>query len=185
MPKEVVADLKRRMEGAVTALHSDLKGLRTGRANTSLLDRVVVEVYGSKMPLNQVATVNVPEARLITVQVWDKSNAAAVEKAIGNAGLGLNPMSDGALIRVPIPDLSEERRKELVKVAHQYAEKAKVAIRNVRRDGMDNLKKLEKAGSISEDDLRNYSDNIQKLTDEYVKNVDEAVSHKEKDILVG
>lgn len=185
MPKEVVADLKRRMEGAITALHSDLKGLRTGRANSALLDRVVVEVYGSKMPLNQVATVNVPEARLITVQVWDKSNVQAVEKAIGNAGLGLNPMSDGTLVRVPIPDLSEERRKELVKVAHQYAEKAKVAIRNVRRDGMDNLKKLEKSGGISEDEVRGYSDNVQKLTDDFVKNVDDAVAHKEKDILVG
>lgn len=183
MTKELLVDLKRRMEGALTALHSDLKGLRTGRANASLLDRVVAEVYGSKMPLNQVATVNVPEARLITVQVWDKSNVAIVEKAISNAGLGLNPMSDGQLIRVPIPDLSEERRKELVKIAHQFGEKAKVAIRNVRRDGMDSLKKLEKDSHISEDDHRVHSDEIQKLTDDFVKQADEAVVHKEKDIL--
>ena len=183
MPKALTADLKRRMEGALTALHSDLKGLRTGRASASLLDRVVVEVYGSKMPLNQVATVNVPEARLITVQVWDKSNAATVEKAISSAGLGLNPMADGQLIRVPIPDLSEERRKELVKIAHQYAEKAKIAIRNVRRDGMDSLKKFEKDNHISEDEHRTHSDEIQKLTDDFVKQAEEAVTHKEKDIL--
>ncbi len=185
MSKALVADLKKRMEGAITSLHSDMKGLRTGRANSSLLDRITIEVYGSKMPLNQVATINVPESRMITVQVWDKSNVQAVEKAIASSGLGLNPVTDGGLVRVPIPDLSEERRKELAKVAHQYAERAKVAIRNVRRDGMDSLKKMEKDKLISEDEHRNNSDEIQKITDNFIVQIDEILSHKEKDIISG
>ncbi len=185
MPQALLKDLERRMEGAVAAFHNDLKGLRTGRANTALLDNIAVDVYGSKMPLNQVATVSVPEARMISVQVWDQGNASAVEKAIANANLGLNPIADGGLIRVPLPDLSEERRKELVKIAHQYAEKSKVAIRNVRRDGMDGLKKMEKDGDISQDEQKGYSDDIQKLTDDFVKQVDEAATTKEKDILEG
>ncbi len=185
MANELVNDLKKRMDGAITALHNDLKGLRTGRANASLLDRITVEVYGSRMPLNQVATVNVPEARLITVQVWDKTNVQLVEKAISSSGLGLNPASDGNLIRVPMPDLSEERRKELVKVAHQYAEKSKVAIRNVRRDGMDGLKKMEKDNKITEDGHRDFGEQIQKITDGFIKQVDEVLAHKEKDIISG
>ncbi len=183
MPGKLIKDLKRRMEGAANAFESDLKGLRTGRASAGLLDSVVVEVYGSKMPLSQVATVSVPEARLLSVQVWDQSNAKVVEKAITNAGLGLNPSSDGGSIRVPIPDLSEERRKELAKIASGYAEKARVAIRNVRRDGMDNLKKLEKDGDMSQDEQHTKGDEVQKLTDSFVKMVDEALSKKEKDIV--
>lgn len=183
MPSNLIADLKKRMEGALGSFHHDLKGLRTGRANTALLDHVTVEVYGSKMPIDQVATVNAPEARLLTVQVWDKGNVAAVEKAITNANLGLNPVSDGNLVRVPIPDLSEERRKEMVKIAHQYAEKARVAIRNVRRDGMDSVKKMEKDGDISKDEQHGIGDDIQKLTDEQIKAVDDALALKEKDIM--
>lgn len=185
MPQNLVKDLEKRMDGALNALHHDFKAIRTGRASASLLDRVVVDVYGSKMPLNQVATVSVPEARMISVQVWDKSNAPAVEKAIANAGLGLNPMSDGNLVRVPIPDLSEERRKEMVKIAHQSSEKAKVAVRNIRRDGIDHLKKMEKDSDISKDELHQRSDEIQKLTDKFVEKIDEALSAKEKDILNG
>lgn len=185
MPENLIQDMKRRMDGAIAAFHNDLKGLRTGRANAGLLDNVTVEVYGTKMPLNQLATVSVPEARLISVQVWDQSNSATVEKAISNAGLGLNPMADGALIRVPIPELSEERRKELVKIAGQYAEKAKVAIRNVRRDGMDSLKKMEKDGNISEDELHDRGDEVQKTTDDFTKQIDEALETKEKDIMEG
>lgn len=176
-------ELKRRMEGALKTLHSEFAGLRTGRASTNLLDHIQVEAYGSYVPLNQVGNVNAPEARMLTVQVWDKSMVKAVEKAIANADLGLNPAADGQLIRVPIPALSEERRKEMVKVAGKYSEHAKVAVRNVRRDGMDGLKAQEKAGKISEDELHTQSDLIQKLTDEYVKKVDEALVHKEKDIL--
>ena len=185
MPQDLINDLTKRMDGALVALHHDFKGIRTGRASASLLDRVMVDVYGSKMPLNQVATINVPEPRMISVQVWDKSNAAAVEKAISNAGLGLNPMADGNLVRVPIPDLSEERRKEMVKIAHQAAEKGKIAVRNVRRDGMDQMKKMEKDSKISEDELHQRSDEIQKLTDQFVTKIDEALAVKEKDILQG
>lgn len=185
MPDSLIADLKRRMEGALNAFHNELKGLRTGRASPALLEHVMIEAYGSKMPLNQVATVSAPESRLLSVQVWDKSMAPAVEKAIANAGLGLNPATDGSLVRVPIPNLSEERRKELAKVAHQYSEKARIAIRNVRRDGMDSLKKLEKDKHISEDEVRMRSDEIQKLTDSFIKQADEAVIIKEKDIMEG
>ena len=177
------ADIERRMTGAVEALKSDLSGLRTGRANTSLLDPVVVEVYGSMMPLNQVATVSAPEPRMLSVQVWDKGNLVAVEKGIAHANLGLNPMIDGQTLRLPMPDLTEERRKELAKLAGQYAEKAKVAIRNVRRDGMESLKADEKKKEISEDDRKRLEDEVQKLTDKYVAETDEAAAKKEQEIL--
>ncbi|WP_156840490.1 ribosome recycling factor [Novosphingobium aquimarinum] len=176
-------DLERRMKGAVEALKHDLSGLRTGRANTTLLDPVTVEVYGAQMPLNQVATVSAPEPRMLSVQVWDKSNVGPVEKAIRSAGLGLNPINDGNTIRLPIPDLTQERRKELAKLAGQYAEKAKVAIRNVRRDGNEALKADEAKKEISEDDKKRGEDEVQKLTDEMIKAVDEEFARKEKDIL--
>lgn len=183
MAKYDKADLERRMKGAVEALRHDLSGLRTGRANTALLDPITVEVYGAMMPLNQVATVSAPEPRLLSVQVWDKSNVTPVEKAIRSAGLGLNPINDGNNIRLPIPDLTEERRKELAKLSHQYAEKARVAIRNVRRDGMDALKADESKKEISEDDRKRGETEVQKLTDELIKAVDEVAAHKEKEIL--
>ncbi len=183
MPANLIQDLRKRMEGSLASLHHEFKGLRTGRANSALLEHVQVEVYGARMPLDQVATISVPESRMLSVQVWDKSNVAIVEKAILNAGLGLNPSSDGNLVRVPMPDLSEERRKEMVKVAHQYAEKSRVSIRNVRRDGMDSVKKLEKDGDISKDDQHRMGDEIQKLTDEFVRKVDEALAVKEKDVM--
>ena len=176
-------DIKRRMEGAVQAFHKDLSGLRTGRASASLVDDIKVDVYGSMMPLNQVATVSVPEPRMITLQVWDKGNVQAVEKAVMNANLGINPSSDGTLIRLPIPDLTEERRKEMVKIASQYAEKTRVAIRNVRRDGMDQIKKAEKDGEISQDEMHGQSDEVQKLTDDFIKQVDDTLAAKEKDIM--
>lgn len=183
MAKYDKADLERRMKGAVEALKHDLSGLRTGRANTTLLDPITVEVYGAMMPLNQVATVSAPEPRLLSVQVWDKSNIGPVEKAIRSAGLGLNPINDGNNIRLPIPDLTEERRKELAKLAHQYAEKARVAIRNVRRDGMDALKTDENKKEISEDERKRGEADVQKLTDEQIKAVEEVASQKEKEIL--
>ena len=183
MAKYDKADLERRMQGAVDSLKSDLGGLRTGRANVTLLDPVQVEVYGAMMPLNQVATVNAPEPRMLSVQVWDKSNVTAVEKGIAHAGLGLNPMTDGQTVRLPIPDLTEERRKELAKLAGQYAEKARIAIRNVRRDGMETLKEDEKKKQISEDEHKRLNEEVQKLTDEYVKLADEAAENKEKEIL--
>lgn len=183
MAKYDKADLERRMKGAVEALRHDLSGLRTGRANTALLDPVNVEVYGAQMPLNQVATVSAPEPRMLTVQVWDKSNIGPVEKAIRSAGLGLNPINDGNSIRLPIPDLTEERRKELAKLSHQYAEKARIAIRNVRRDGMDALKADENKKEISEDERKRAEAEVQKLTDEVIKQADEVAAHKEKEIL--
>jgi ribosome recycling factor len=176
-------DLKRRMHGAVEALKHDLAGLRTGRASTALLDPVNVEVYGATMPLNQVATVSTPEARMLSVQVWDRSNVQPVEKAIRSAGLGLNPVTDGQLIRLPIPDLTEERRKELAKLVGQYAEKAKIAVRNVRRDGMDHLKQDEKKHQISEDEHKRLEQDVQKLTDDTIKEIDELAQSKEKEIL--
>jgi len=176
-------DLERRMDGAVNALRAEFAGLRTGRASASLLEPIHVEAYGTRMPLNQVGTISVPEPRMISVQVWDRSMAKAVERAIRESDLGLNPQSDGQLIRVPLPDLSEERRTELVKVASKYAESARVAVRNVRRDGMDHLKKMEKDGDISQDDRRLYEDEIQELTDKHVKGIDEALASKEKDIM--
>ena len=183
MAKYDKADLERRMKGAVESLRSDLSGLRTGRANTTLLDPVTVTVYGAQMPLNQVATVSAPEPRLLSVQVWDKNNIGPVEKAIRSAGLGLNPINDGNNIRLPIPDLTEERRKELAKLASQYAEKARIAIRNVRRDGMEMLKADENKKEISEDDRKRSETEVQKLTDEMIKAADEAAAHKEKEIL--
>ncbi len=177
------ADLERRMHGAVEALKHDLGGLRTGRANVALLDPIHVEVYGSNMPLNQVATVSAPEPRLLSVQVWDKSNVTPVEKAIRNAGLGINPIVDGNNIRLPIPDMTEERRKELVKLAHSYAEKAKIAARNVRRDGNDDLKTDEKKKEISEDDRKRSEADVQKLTDATIAEIDAALAAKEKEIL--
>ena len=178
-----IDDLKRRMHGAVEALKHDLAGLRTGRASTALLDPIHVEVYGANMPLNQVATVSVPEARMIIVQVWDRSNVGPVEKAIRSAGLGLNPVTDGQLIRLPIPELTEERRKELAKLVGQYAEKARIAVRNVRRDGMDHVKQDEKKHEISEDERKRLEHEVQKLTDDTIKEVDEAAAAKEKEIL--
>ena len=183
MPKYDKADIERRMHGAVESLKHDLSGLRTGRANVALLDPVMVEVYGSMMPLNQVATVNAPEPRMLSVQVWDKSNLIAVEKGIAKANLGLNPMIDGQTLRLPLPDLTEERRKELAKLAGQYAEKAKIAIRNVRRDGMEALKDDEKKKDISEDDRKRGEDEVQKLTDSHVSETDAVVAAKVKEIL--
>lgn len=178
-----IGDLRRRMDGAVEVLKGEFSGLRTGRASSSMLEPVQVEVYGTMMPLSQVATINVPEPRLITVQVWDASVVSSVEKAIRDSGLGLNPMPEGAVIRVPVPELNEERRQELTKVAGKYAEQARISIRNIRRDGMDQLKKLEKDGDISEDEQKRHSDEVQKLTDEIVKNVDGMLADKEKDIM--
>jgi ribosome recycling factor len=183
MPQYDKSDVERRMAGAVEALKSDLAGLRTGRANTSLLDPVQVEVYGSMMPLNQVATVSAPEPRMLSVQVWDKSNMIAVEKGIARANLGLNPMIDGQTLRLPMPDLTQERRKDLAKLAGQYAEKAKIAIRNVRRDAMESLKTDEKKKEISEDDRKRLEEEVQKLTDAHVKDADEAAAKKEQEIL--
>ncbi|GGZ90825.1 ribosome recycling factor [Novosphingobium arvoryzae] len=183
MAKYDKADLERRMKGAVESLKGDLAGLRTGRANTALLDPIVVEVYGAHMPLNQVATVSAPEPRLLSVQVWDKSNVTPVEKAIRSAGLGLNPINDGNNIRLPIPDLTEERRKELAKLASKYAENARIAIRNVRRDGMEALKADEAKKEISEDDRKRCETEVQKMTDEQIKACDEAAAAKEKEIL--
>ena len=177
------ADLERRMHGAVESLKHDLGGLRTGRASTSLLDPISVEVYGAHMPINQLATVTAPEPRLLSVQVWDKSNVGPVDKAIRSAGLGLNPIVDGQTLRLPIPDLTEERRKELAKLASQYAEKARVAVRNVRRDGNDSLKTDEKKGEISEDEHKRLEAEVQKLTDSTIAEIDAAAHAKEKEIL--
>ncbi|WP_394647249.1 ribosome recycling factor [uncultured Sphingomonas sp.] len=183
MPAYDKADLERRMNGAVDSLKGDLAGLRTGRASTSLLDPVTVEVYGAHMPLNQVATVSAPEPRMLSVQVWDKTNVGPVEKAIRSAGLGLNPINDGQTLRLPIPDLTEERRKELAKLAGQYSEKAKVAVRNVRRDGMDALKTDEKKGVFSEDERKRHEIEVQKLTDATIADIDTVSAAKEKEIL--
>jgi ribosome recycling factor len=171
------------MDGAIEALRREFAGLRTGRASVHLLDQVTVNAYGGEMPLNQVGTVNVPESRLITVQVWDRGLVTAVERAIRDAGLGLNPSSEGQLVRVPIPELSEERRTEMTKIAHKYAEQARVAVRNVRRDGMDLLKRLEREGEISQDQHRHWAEEVQKVTDEHVKRIDESLAQKEKEIM--
>ena len=183
MPSYDKADLQRRMHGAVEALKHDLVGLRTGRASTALLDPIQVEVYGAHMPLNQCATISVPEPRLITVQVWDKGNVGPIEKAIRSAGLGLNPITDGQLIRLPSPDLTEERRKELAKLVGQYAEKARIAVRNVRRDGMDHLKVDEKKHEISEDERKRLETEVQKMTDDTIKEIDAVAHAKEQEIL--
>lgn len=178
-----INDLKRRMESSVKTLHTEFAGLRTGRASAGMLEPVMVDAYGAMMPLNQVANVTVPEPRMIMVNVWDKAMAKAVEKAIRESGLGLNPAAEGQSIRVPVPELSQERRKELAKVASKYAENTKIAVRNVRRDGMDSLKKEEKDGEISEDEHRRKSEEIQKATDDFIKKIDEALAAKEKDIM--
>ncbi|WP_116653596.1 ribosome recycling factor [Pelagibacterium sediminicola] len=175
--------LRSRMKKSIESMKSDLSGLRTGRASASLLDPIMVDAYGSPTPLNQVATVSVPESRMLSVQVWDRSMAAAVEKAIRDSHLGLNPMSEGAVIRVPLPELNEERRRELSKVAHQYAEQARVAVRHVRRDGIELLRKLEKDGEMSQDESRGNSDKVQKATDEAIAEIDALVAHKEQEIM--
>lgn len=177
------ADLERRMAGAVESLKGDLGGLRTGRASVSLLDPVTVEVYGAHMPLNQVATVSAPEPRMLSVQVWDKSNVGPADKAIRSAGLGLNPIVDGQTLRLPIPDLTEERRKELAKLAGKYAESARIAVRNVRRDGMESLKTDEKKGVYSEDERKKLETEVQKMTDATIADIDSAADAKEKEIL--
>jgi len=176
-------DIKRRMRGAVSSLKSDLAGLRTGRASTNLLDPIQIDAYGALMPINQVATVSVPEPRLLSVQVWDRSMVGAVEKAIRESDLGLNPQTEGQVIRLRIPEMNEQRRKEMVKVAHKYAEEARVAIRHVRRDGLDTLKKLEKDGDIGQDDEKRQADQVQKATDEHVSEVDQVLAAKEKEIM--
>lgn len=175
--------LKERMQKSVASLRDELAGLRTGRASPSLLDPVTVEAYGSKMPLNQVATVTVPEPRMLSVQVWDQSQASAVEKAIRNSGLGLNPAAEGAVIRVPLPELNEERRRDLTKVAHNYGEQARVAVRHIRRDGMDLLKKLEKDGEMSQDESRRWGEQVQQATDAAVAEIDGVIATKEQEIM--
>lgn len=177
-----LSDLERRMGASFEALAKEFSGLRTGRASTNLLDGIVVEVYGSKMPISQVGTVSAPEPRLLTVQVWDANNTKAVEKAISSSGLGLNPQPAGSLIRVPIPGLTEERRIELAKVAAKYAEQARVAIRNIRREGMDTAKAAQKGGKLSEDELKKTEEKIQKMTDTWIKKVDDGLANKEKEI---
>ncbi|HYD64659.1 ribosome recycling factor [Azospirillum sp.] len=183
MAEPDVSDVRRRMDGALEAFKKELSGLRTGRASASLLEPVQVEAYGSRMHLKEVATVSVPEPRMITVQVWDRGMVKAVEKAIRDGGLGLNPQTEGQVIRVPIPDLNQERRQELVKVAHKYAEQARVAVRNVRRDGMDMLKKAEKNGDITQDEQKTWQDKVQAMTDQHIKQIDDALASKEKDIM--
>jgi ribosome recycling factor len=178
-PKE----LKRRMDGAIAAFKHDIASLRTGRASANILDPVTVEAYGSRMPLNQVANVTVPEPRMLSVSVWDKQMVGAVDRAIRESNLGLNPIVDGQNLRIPLPELNEERRRSLVKIAHEYAEKAKVAIRHVRRDGMDGLKKAEKDGVIGQDESRVQSERVQKMTDETISDVDRLLAEKEKEIM--
>ncbi len=177
-----IDDLERRMEGAMSALKSEFASLRTGRASASMLDPVTVDAYGANMPLNQCATINVPEPRMITVNVWDKALVNAVDKAIRNSGLGLNPVVEGTVLRLPIPELNEERRKELSRVAAQYAEAARVAVRNVRRDGMDQIKKAKSTG-MSEDDQKIWHDEIQSLTDRFIGEIDKALDAKQEEIM--
>ena len=176
-------DVKRRMQGALDVLMGEFGGLRTGRASSALLEPVMVDAYGSSMPMNQVGTVNVTDSRMISVQVWDQGLVASVEKAIRDSGLGLNPSKDGNSVRVPIPQLSEERRIELTKIAHKYCEQGRVAVRNIRRDGMDKLKRQEKSGEISKDEQRAWGDDLQKLTDGFIKEIDEALASKETEIM--
>jgi ribosome recycling factor len=178
-----IKDLQRRMDGTVNALKGDLGGLRTGRASANVLEPIMVDAYGSKMPMNQVANVTAPEARLIQVQVWDTGLVRAVDKAIRDSNLGFNPVMDGQLLRIPMPEMNEERRREVVKIANEYAEKARVAARHVRRDGMDQLKKLEKDGEISKDDAHNQSEQVQKMTDATVKEIDDTLASKEAEIM--
>ncbi|WOC14817.1 ribosome recycling factor [Pseudochrobactrum sp. MP213Fo] len=178
-----VNDLKRRMDGAIQSFKHDLGGLRTGRASASLLEPLTIQAYGSTVPINQVAQITVPESRMLSVSVWDKTMVGAVERAIRDSGLGLNPITDGMTLRVPLPELNEQRRKELVKIANQYNEGAKVAVRHVRRDGMDQLKKLEKDGTISQDDSRVLSEKVQKMTDETITEIDKLFASKEAEIM--
>ncbi|HXE00316.1 MAG TPA: ribosome recycling factor [Hyphomicrobium sp.] len=182
LPNHDISEIEKRMRASIDALKREFSGLRTGRASANLLDPVHVMVYGARMPLNQVATVSVPEPRMISVQVWDRSNVQAVDKAIREANLGLNPIMDGQILRLPIPSLTADRRQELVKLAHKYAEQARIAIRNVRRDGMDLLKKLEKDGKMSQDDHRGNSEKVQELTDRLIKEVDATLITKEAEI---
>jgi ribosome recycling factor len=177
-----IKDLEKRMQGALNVLHEEFAGLRTGRASASLLDRVVVNAYGNEMPLNQLATVSVPEARLLVVNVWDRSSVAGVEKGIRESGLGLNPVSDGQTVRVPVPELSAERREELAKIANRYGEQARISVRNVRRDGMDQLKKMEKDGDISKDEHHAWGEETQEMTDRFIKEIDGLLAEKEKEI---
>ncbi|MEE2774186.1 MAG: ribosome recycling factor [Pseudomonadota bacterium] len=177
-----IDDLERRMNGALTALKGEFQSLRTGRASSSMLDSIFVEVYGSKMPINQCATINIPEPRMVTINVWDKSNVSIVEKSIINSGLGINPLVEGSVIRLPIPELNEERRKELSKLAATYAEQGRVAVRNVRRDGMDKLKKLKSEG-MSDDDSRLWSDEIQELTNSAILSIDKILEDKQTEIM--
>ncbi|OLL54821.1 ribosome recycling factor [Bartonella henselae] len=179
----IMDDLKRRMHGAISAFKHELGGLRTGRASASLLEPLTVEAYGSVVHINQVANISVPEPRMLSVSVWDKTMVGAVERAIRDSGLGLNPITDGMNLRIPLPELNEERRKELVKIAHQYAEQARVATRHVRRDGMDNLKKLEKEGEIGQDEAHDLSEKVQKLTDETIADIDKILAVKESEIM--
>ena len=176
-------EIERRMRGALTVLKQEFGGLRTGRANMGLLDPIMVNAYGSQMPLNQLATINVPESRLITVQVWDRSQVGAVERAIRESDLGLNPVAEGQLLRLPIPELNEERRHEIAKVAHKYTEQARVAVRNVRRDGMEHLKRMEKDGDIGKDEHHSLSAKVQELTDKIIKEIDETLASKEAEIM--
>ncbi|WP_349434150.1 ribosome recycling factor [Pararhizobium sp. A13] len=178
-----LGDLKRRMEGAIAAFKHDIASLRTGRASANVLDPVMVEAYGSRVPLNQVANITVPESRMLGVQIWDRSMVGAVDRAIRESNLGLNPIVDGQNLRIPLPELNEERRKSLVKVAHDYSEKAKIAVRNVRRDGMDSLKKAEKDGDIGQDVSRSQSEKVQKMTDEVISDIDRLLADKEKEIM--
>ena len=175
-------DLVKRMDGAINSFSGDLVGLRTGRASTNMVDGILVDAYGQKMPIDQVGSISVPEARMISIQVWDKGLVIAVEKAIHESGLGLNPQTDGELIRIPIPELNEERREELSKIAGKYAEQSRVAIRNVRRDGMDEIKKIEKDGTVGKDRAVDLSNDVQNLTDDYIKKIDEMLSQKENEI---
>ena len=175
-------DLIKRMDGAINSFNGDLAGLRTGRASTNMVDGILVDAYGQKMPIDQVGSISVPEARMISIQVWDKGLVIAVEKAIHESGLGLNPQADGELIRIPIPELNEERREELSKIAGKYAEQSRVAIRNVRRDGMDEIKKIEKDGTVGKDRAVDLSNEVQELTDDYIKKIDEMLSQKENEI---
>ncbi len=179
----IMDDLKRRMEGAISSFKHELGSLRTGRASASLLEHLTVEAYGSIVPINQVANISVPESRMLSVSVWDKTMVGAVERAIRDSGLGLNPITDGVNLRIPLPELNEERRKELVKIAYQYTEQARIAARHVRRDGMDNLKKLEKEGKIGQDEARSLSEKVQKLTDETIAEIDKILVLKETEIM--
>ena len=177
-----IENIRKRMNGALESVKNDFKSLRTGRASSSILDNITVEVYGSKMPINQCATINVPEPRLITINVWDKENISEIEKSIQNSGLGINPVTEGNLLRLPLPELNEERRKEISKLAAQFAEQARVAVRNVRKDGMDKIKKLKSEG-MSEDDEKFWSDEVQNLTNDFIKQIDEILKIKQDDIL--